>query len=318
MADVRKLVFSILRFLEDQKTSGSLSDEDVESVEVACQCLESSYKVNVRDPESCSKYQVPMNLLDIFNSYLDSQPDTDLSNLSLHEPTPEERTEAEKLKTKGNDFMSAEQFSEALETYTKAIKLDGKNAVYYCNRAAAFSKLNKHAEAIEDCNKAIMIDPNYSKAYGRMGIAYTSLNDHAKARECYRKALELDPDRQSYQNNLEIAEQKLREESLQGGGLGGMDFSSILSNPALMNMATTMMSNPQMQQIMANVMSGAPQSSPAGETGGGIAPLLQVGQQLAAQMQAQNPDLVAQLRQQMGQANPDDPSAQSDQNPPGQ
>lgn len=29
-------------------------------------------------------------------------------------------------------------------------------------------------------------------------------------------------------------------------------------------------------------------------------------------MQAQNPDLVAQLRQQMGQANQDDPSTQSD------
>lgn len=42
-------------------------------------------------------------------------------------------------------------------------------------------------------------------------IAFTALNDHESARECYRKALELDPDNQSYQNNLEIAEQKLRE-----------------------------------------------------------------------------------------------------------
>ncbi len=42
-------------------------------------------------------------------------------------------------------------------------------------------------------------------------IAYTALNDHEGARECYRKALELDPDNQSYQNNLEIAETKLKE-----------------------------------------------------------------------------------------------------------
>lgn len=34
----------------------------------------------------------------------------------------------------GNDFMKAEKFSDALESYTKAIRLDGKNAVYYCNR----------------------------------------------------------------------------------------------------------------------------------------------------------------------------------------
>lgn len=42
-------------------------------------------------------------------------------------------------------------------------------------------------------------------------IAYTALEDHESAIECYRKALELDPGNQSYQNNLEIAEQKLQE-----------------------------------------------------------------------------------------------------------
>lgn len=33
MADVNRLVFAIMRFLEDQKTSGSLTDEAVESIE---------------------------------------------------------------------------------------------------------------------------------------------------------------------------------------------------------------------------------------------------------------------------------------------
>ena len=31
--------------------------------------------------------------------------------------------------------------------------------------------------------------------------------------------------------------------------MGGMDFSQLLNNPALMNMATNMMANPQMQQM---------------------------------------------------------------------
>ena len=46
-------------------------------------------------------------------------------------------------------------------------------------------------------------------------IAYTALEDHQGAYECYRKALELDPDNQSYQNNLEIAEQKLKDAAMQ-------------------------------------------------------------------------------------------------------
>ena len=30
--------------------------------------------------------------------------------------------------------MKSEKFSDALESYSQAIKLDGKNAVYFCNR----------------------------------------------------------------------------------------------------------------------------------------------------------------------------------------
>lgn len=50
-----------------------------------------------------------------------------------------------------------------------AIGLDSNNAVYFCNRAAAHSKLGNHQAAIEDCNRALELDPTYSKAYGRLG-----------------------------------------------------------------------------------------------------------------------------------------------------
>eukprot|EP00106_Octopus_bimaculoides_P016695 XP_014784137.1 PREDICTED: small glutamine-rich tetratricopeptide repeat-containing protein beta-like isoform X2 [Octopus bimaculoides] len=300
MADVSKLVYSILKFLGDQKTSGNLSDDAVESLEVAIQCLESAYGINTNEPESASKYYVDKNLLDIFNSHTSSEKTDNFAANTLHEPTPEDRVEAEKLKNKGNDFMKAEKFSEALECYTKAIKLDNKNAVYYCNRAAAYSKLTKHTSAIQDCNSALAIDPSYSKAYGRMGMAYLELENNEQSHECYRKALELDPNNQSYKNNLEMVEQRLREQAMGAGlasgaaGQKGFDLSSIVNNPALMNMAANLMSNPQMQSMMSNLMSSA-----AGEgSNGGLTSLLQAGQQLATQMQQQNPDLVAQLRRQ--------------------
>ena len=65
--------------------------------------------------------------------------------------------------------MKRERYSEAVESYTKSVSLDSTNAVYYSNRAAAYSKLDNHKRALEDCDKAIRIDPKYSKAYGRMG-----------------------------------------------------------------------------------------------------------------------------------------------------
>lgn len=97
-------------------------------------------------------------------------------------------------------------------------------------------------------------------------LAYSCLNKHRDARDCYKKAVELDPENASFRNNLAIAEQKLADEAAPGaggaggiggglgaglGGLGGMpDLMGMLNNPALMNMATQLMSDPQMQNLL--------------------------------------------------------------------
>ena len=46
--------------------------------------------------------------------------------------------------------------------------------------------------------------------------------------------------------------------------LGNMDLSGLLGNPALMNMATTMLSDPNMQNMMGQLMGGG-----GGGMGGG-------------------------------------------------
>ena len=40
-----------------------------------------------------------------------------------------------------------------------------------------------------------------------------------------------------------------------GGGAGGMDLGAMLNNPAMMQMAQQMMSNPQIQQQFAQIAS---------------------------------------------------------------
>ena len=134
--------------------------------------------------------------------------------------------------------MRTEKFVDALEMYSKAIELDGGNPVFYCNRAAAHSKMNNHHLAIEDCQRAIDMDPSYSKAYGRMGLAHryyqscrknlqslffpSSLEKHREAVENFKKALELEPDNDSYKSNLQIAEDKVKSGVAPSGGMGGM------------------------------------------------------------------------------------------------
>ncbi|XP_071799364.1 small glutamine-rich tetratricopeptide repeat-containing protein alpha-like [Asterias amurensis] len=329
MADKRQLIFSILEFLEDEIKSGTLDEEAVESIEVSTQCLETAYGINTRDhgvlrPDRSLRemfktvYGTPDASLGTNNDlYMEpdirspSAPDV-CSSVTANDcsPSGDEKKKAEESKNQGNELMKQERYNEAAVCYTNAISVDSTNAVYYSNRAAAFSKLDNHKRALEDCNRAINIDPQYSKAYGRMGLAYTHLNDLTKAKDAYAKAVELEPSNDSYQANLRIAEKKLKDANIGGGGggggampgfgpaLGGMDIGSLLNNPALMNAASSILQNPQMQSMMSSMM-GQAMEGDGGQNpdqAASMANLLQVGQQMASQIQQQNPDIVQQIQ----------------------
>jgi len=310
MSTVKRLALAIVQFLAEQKQYGDMSPDAQESLEVAVQCLETAFELA---PEDVTSLSVTKSLLEIFQE--GAVPVATLAVAEAEEASSDAKAQADKLKNEGNNLMKSEQFAEALLCYSRAIELDGRNAVFYCNRAAAHSKLNQHQSAVDDCKKAIVIDVNYSKAYGRMGLACASLNQHAEAVACYQRAVQLEPENESYQSNLLIAEEKLKQTG--GGaadrsfpgmaglpGIGGLDIGSMLNNPGLMNMAQQMLSNPSMQQLMNQMISGTSQGG-----GGGLDALLQVGQQLAQQMQTTNPELVEQLRRQMGgPGGPQDPS----------
>ncbi|KAH7524522.1 hypothetical protein FEM48_Zijuj06G0128400 [Ziziphus jujuba var. spinosa] len=155
---------------------------------------------------------------------------------------------ADTFKSQGNKAMQSKQYSDAIELYNCAIALSESNAVYYCNRAAAYTQVHKYTEAIRDCLKSIEIDPNYSKAYSRLGLAYYAQGNYRDAinkgfkkgveidpnyskaysrmglayyaqgnyrndiNKGFKKALQLDPNNESVKENILVAEQKLREE----------------------------------------------------------------------------------------------------------
>lgn len=225
----------------------------------------------------------------------------------------------------------------------RAIGLDATNPVFYCNRAAAFSRIGEYQKAIDDCNQAIRYDSNYGKgensnpssirseiikstipAYGRLGLAYSKMCRHQEAIDAYKNAIRIEPDNQDYKNNMEVTQQRLEEQQLSStaapglgglpaglGGLGGMagaggiDFAAALNNPALVNMATRMMSDPSIQNMLGQ-LSGM----------NNVDALLETGRQLAMQMSNENPELFAQIRTQMmdqnegaeGDANPAEPN----------
>ncbi|KAM5230656.1 small glutamine-rich tetratricopeptide repeat-containing protein alpha isoform 2-T13 [Hipposideros larvatus] len=284
MDNKKRLAYAIIHFLHDQLRHGGLSSDTQESLEVAIQCLETAFGVTVED----SDLALPQTLPEIFEAAATAADKEMPQNLSPERtpPSEEDLAEAERLKTEGNEKMKVENFEAAVHFYGKAIELNPANAVYFCNRAAAYSKLGNYAGAVQDCERAICIDPSYSKAYGRMGLALSSLNKHTEAVAYYKKALELDPDNETYKSNLKIAEVKLRE----------------APSPA-----SNLMNNPQVQQLMSGMISGG--HNPLGTPGtspsqNDLASLIQAGQQFAQQMQQQNPELIEQLRSQIRSRTP--------------
>ncbi|XP_062366324.1 small glutamine-rich tetratricopeptide repeat-containing protein alpha isoform X2 [Cinclus cinclus] len=251
MADQKRLAYSIIQFLHTQLQSGSMSPDAQESLEVAIQCLETAFGVSMED----QGLAVSQTLPEIFEAVA-GKLEHSRTNSEPVTPSEDDVAEAERLKTEGNDQMKAENFEAAVSFYGKAIELNPANAVYFCNRAAAYSKLGNYAGAVRDCERAIGIDPGYSKAYGRMGLALSSLNKHTEAVVYYRKALELDPDNGTYRSNLQIAEQKMRDTPSPTGGPGGFDLAGLLNNPGFMSMASNLMNNPQVQQLMSGMISG--------------------------------------------------------------
>jgi small glutamine-rich tetratricopeptide repeat-containing protein alpha len=158
-------------------------------------------------------------------------------------------------------------------------------------------------------------------AYGRLGLAYSKMNRHQEAIDAYKNALRIEPDNQDYKNNMEVTQQRLEEQQQSAaasgaGGIPGMgampgfpgniDFAAALNNPALVNMATRMMSDPSIQNMLGQ-LSGM----------NNVDALLETGRQLAMQMSNENPELFAQIRQQMedqGGLDPANPNSESGPN----
>ncbi|XP_053680059.1 small glutamine-rich tetratricopeptide repeat-containing protein beta-like [Anopheles nili] len=289
--DAKYFVRSFIRFLSKQIEQPNFNEDSRESIEVAIQCLENVYELNeageaAPEGETSVKKEDekddPRNHVDLFELYRNT----------FVVVSPERKQEAEITKNEGNRLMKEEKYMEAVQTYTKAINLDATNPVFYCNRAAAFSRLGDYVHAAEDCQMALRHDPNYSKAWGRLGLAYSKMNQHKQAITAYQNAIRLEPDNQDYKNNLGVSQQCLEDRSRNppagGNPLSNIDFAAVINNPDMVQMATRMMSDPAIHSML-------------GQLGGmnNMDALLETGRRLAMQMNNDNPELFSNIAREL-------------------
>lgn len=97
--------------------------------------------------------------------------------------------EAIKFKDQGNVEFKNGNWTEAVDAYSKAIKVGEKHKqlpTFYKNRAAAYLKLEKYEQVVKDCDKSLELEPNEPKALYRRAQAKEQLG---RFEEAYRDAV---------------------------------------------------------------------------------------------------------------------------------
>ncbi|GMH44069.1 hypothetical protein BSKO_12003 [Bryopsis sp. KO-2023] len=97
------------------------------------------------------------------------------------------------LKEEGNNEFKQGNYLKAAAVYTKGIKIDPKNAVFYSNRCAALLKLSKVSKAMADAEECIALRPEWEKGYFRKACVLEMREEYPEALAWYRKAAECNP-----------------------------------------------------------------------------------------------------------------------------
>lgn len=140
----------------------------------------------------------------------------------------DEKRKAEEIKLEGNAHLKAGRYNDALDCYTKCIELDGSNAVYYSNRAAAKMHLSQFSSAVDDCKIAISIDRQFIRAHERLATAYRGLEMPDLELETLENALRDHPGNELLTKLRNAAKARSEQTNAQGdrgvssgGGFGG-------------------------------------------------------------------------------------------------
>eukprot|EP00039_Didymoeca_costata_P019897 m.339333 g.339333 ORF g.339333 m.339333 type:complete len:376 (+) comp18754_c0_seq1:99-1226(+) len=220
--------------------------DDAESLEMSILALSAVYSI---DPTSTSTDE-NLNKYCPLEDHLTVQRQKGEASASFAFDA-EVKSRADVLKNEGNNFMKENNPAEALDRYTQAIQLVNNIPAYYGNRAAAYNKLGIHDKAIEDCRRAVELDRTYSKGYARMGQSLIAQKKFTEARDVLIKAVALDS---QYQEDLDDVNflisthqqapaSQPEPDSQPNNAGGGINLGSLMSNPAVMEMAQAMASS---------------------------------------------------------------------------
>ncbi len=102
----------------------------------------------------------------------------------------------------GNAYFDVQRYDEAIESYQKALEIDGSDPSILTNTGNCFYYLDAYDNAAQYLRQAIALDPTDATAWAYLGNALYALEQGRAAMGCYRRALELEADNLEATRNL--------------------------------------------------------------------------------------------------------------------
>eukprot|EP00041_Stephanoeca_diplocostata_P017963 m.372364 g.372364 ORF g.372364 m.372364 type:complete len:266 (+) comp20872_c0_seq1:141-938(+) len=119
--------------------------------------------------------------------------DSDIEEILSPREIEHRLMESKRAKEQGNDLYKRNDFSEALEKYSEAIRHcppgHEEAAPFYANRAACHLKMENYEACANDCTEALGLQRIYPKVTLRRAAAYEKLERYEDALEDYREVL---------------------------------------------------------------------------------------------------------------------------------
>jgi len=134
---------------------------------------------------------------------------------------------AASFKDKGNAFLQAKQFDEAIKAYTEAINIEPTDHVFFSNRSAAYLSKGDAVNALSDSQRCIELKKDWPKGYTRKGASLHALRRYEDAIKAYQDGLSIAPEDSGLKSGLAEV-QKAKDAAISssssnmGGGGGGL------------------------------------------------------------------------------------------------
>ncbi|CAO1302633.1 unnamed protein product [Diamesa tonsa] len=152
------------------------------------------------------------NNLEAFSEY---KTKTETSSINQDNKITEEiidsKQRANEYKEKGNVFVKAQDYENAITMYSEAIQMNHQDPVFYSNRSQCYLKIEKYNECIEDTTQAIKLDSRLSKAYWRRMMAYEKLGEDILALKDCRVVMDLLPNEEKWKNDYDKIHNRIIE-----------------------------------------------------------------------------------------------------------